>query len=117
MALVGLAGVSNRLCQEMGHTPKAQGIWISRMRARSDAYARSEESNSSNACVRFDIVGGVGAGDTDEEASDTDEDASSSSSGDMSDGKSNEPGSIGPPSEDSGPSFKSIDSNSPDNDA
>jgi hypothetical protein len=111
MALVGLTDVSNILGREMGHTPKAQGICISRMRARSDAYARSEESNSSNACVRFDIVGGVGTGDTDD-------DASSSSSGDMSDGKSNEPGSIGSPSsEGSGPSFKSIDSNSPDNDA
>lgn len=29
--------------------PRASGIWISRIRARSDAYARSEESNSSRA--------------------------------------------------------------------
>lgn len=31
-------------------------MWISRINARSEAYARSEDRSSSNACTRFDTV-------------------------------------------------------------
>lgn len=42
--------------------PRAKGICISRINAKSDANARSEESNSRSACSRFDSVGPDGAG-------------------------------------------------------
>lgn len=32
-------------------------MWVSRTKARSDAYARSDDKSSSNACVRFDTAG------------------------------------------------------------
>jgi len=78
------------------------------MRARSEAYARSDDSNSSNACVRFDIVGGVGVRDVDK-------DAISSLRPGMTEGESGRPENAWSPSKDCGSSFKSIDSNSPDN--
>jgi hypothetical protein len=37
--------------------PSARGIWMSLMSARSDAYARSDDSSSSSACVLFDVAG------------------------------------------------------------
>jgi hypothetical protein len=77
---------------------------MSRMTAKSDTYARSEDSNFNNTCVRFDIVG-VGARLKDE-------DATSSSRGDMTVGES-----VHSPSGDCGPLFKSIDSDTSDNDA
>jgi hypothetical protein len=92
--------------------PSANGIWISRMRAKSDAYARSEVSNSINACVRLDIVGGVGGRDEDKTAS-----SLSSSRGDMADGESGLAGSICSPSGDGKFSPKPMESNSPDSDS
>ena len=35
-------------------------MWMSRMRARSEAYARSEESSSRRACVRLEMAGAGG---------------------------------------------------------
>ena len=51
-------------------SPKANGICTPRIKARSEAYARSEDRSSNKACTRFDIVVfGEGAGDMSESRS------------------------------------------------
>jgi hypothetical protein len=61
---------------------------MSRMSARSEAYARSDDSSSSIACVRFDNVGGGWARDEDDDPASSD----MSLIGDTREGESGRPG-------------------------
>lgn len=86
---------------------------MSRIRAKSEAYARSDDSSSNKACARFDIVGAGGWG------RDEEEDPASSDKSlilDAREGESGRPGSEYSWERRSESLLKSIDSKRPAND-